>query len=261
MRRLLAQVGRGWAADADLGLWRGAGGVLWALARLSVTLDEPTLGAEGLTLALAGATRAESAADVDLAGGLAGWATGVASVLAVADEPGLQAHAARCAERLAADDTLSAPGLLHGEAGRSLALVHLGHPATGPRPSSPADSERGSGDASWASGAAGRTVAASALGCAPARSAPLPLAAADHSLAGGHLGVALAFADRGLAGGLMEEIERDGLRCPGPGGVEVPGLLTGLAGAGWAWLALTRADTTNGPDPLLALQSPAPPSQ
>jgi type 2 lantibiotic biosynthesis protein LanM len=249
-RRLLALIDAGEVALAGPGLWEGGGGVLWALAHLAVALREDRLADVGLTLARAHAARVEGS-PLDLGGGLAGWAVGLAATLTLTPDEGLRSHAERCAVLLHQGPTAPAAGLLPGTAGRTLALAHLGAPTT------PADHRRPpAGDSSWATGTAGLFVVDRVLDPAVPISGARPGTPADHSLAGGHLGVVLASGDRALGGALLEEVQRRGLRCSGPGGVEVPGLLTGLAGAGWAWLALSAPAPAEPPDPLLALTPP-----
>jgi lantibiotic modifying enzyme len=45
-----------------------------------------------------------------------------------------------------------------------------------------------------------------------------------------------------LAAAVLEDIDRDGWRCGGPGGVETPGLMLGLAGIGYQMLRLAEPD-------------------
>jgi lantibiotic modifying enzyme len=45
-----------------------------------------------------------------------------------------------------------------------------------------------------------------------------------------------------LAAAVMEDIDRHGWRCGGPGGVETPGLMLGLAGIGYQMLRLAEPD-------------------
>lgn len=250
-RRLLALVQADEVTPSGPGLWDGAGGVLWALAHLAVDLRDSVLGEAGRALARSRATRVEGVS-ADLHGGLAGWAAGLAATLRVTPDDALRSHADLCVLRLREAAAAPTPGLLHGAAGRALAIAHLEGAAEPAARAEPPD------DASWATGAAGLRVVNRVQDPRAAIPSPRPGPPADHSPAGGHLGVALAFGDHALAGALLEEVERDGLRCSGPGGVEVPGLLTGLAGAGWAWLALGAPASITKPDTLLALMPPRP---
>jgi lantibiotic modifying enzyme len=251
-RRLLALIDAGEVTLGGPGLWDGAGGVLWALAHLAVALEDRAVADTGLALARSNAAHVE-AGPLDLGTGLAGWAVGLAATLALSPDEDVRSQAERCVSRLHDVPTASEPGLLSGTAGRALALARLGGPAGPPDKRRPPD-----GDASWATGAAGLSVVDRVLDpTATIRSGPCDQPA-DDSLAAGHLGVALASGNRALAGALLDEVQRHGLRCSGPGGVEVPGLLTGLAGAGWAWLALSEPAPSEPPDTLLALTPPSP---
>lgn len=264
--RLLATVADG-VLEAKPGWWSGAGGVLWALAHLADALRDPALVDRAVDLAADHQSWAERAERLDVAGGLAGWALGLAAVLARRPDGRLRAEAERCAERLRGAPRTQAGGLLDGMAGRELALLRLTNrlerreqgARVGPNARAAGD------DGSWATGAAGRAIALTALSSYPSRpeeEAGTATAAAaldkglgrDHSLATGDLGVlcavdacAAASGDRDLqrrndrlVGATLAVAERHGLRCAGPGGVEAPGLLTGIAGMGAAWLDLAE---------------------
>jgi lantibiotic modifying enzyme len=45
-----------------------------------------------------------------------------------------------------------------------------------------------------------------------------------------------------LAGMVLDSIDRHGWQCAGPGGVEMPGLMLGLAGIGYQMLRLADPD-------------------
>ena len=58
---------------------------------------------------------------------------------------------------------------------------------------------------------------------------------------------------RQLAGSILREVDATGWRCGVPGGVETPGLMTGLAGIGYQLLRL--ADSEKVPS-LLLMEGP-----
>ena len=272
----------------DLGLLSGAGGALWALSHLAVILEEATLLDSALALARQRRAAGEREGRLDLRSGLAGWSVGVAALATCTADAELHAEAQRCADRLMEAPAPAAAGLLDGAAGRGLALLRLGETlgstqlagagAALARQPAPAGE-----DGSWGTGAGGRaTVLAELTTRAPdaeadERSATLLRAALaitrrrglgrDHAIVTGDLGAldalrrgAAALDDRVLrreiellAGAVVAGIGRDGPLCSGPGGVEAPGLLTGVAGLGLGCLGFLE-DRAEG---LLALARPA----
>lgn len=192
--------------------------------------------------------------------GRAGWLTAVP----------LEGHAGRVLKPVG-------PGLAEGQAGIALFLARLadvtGDAAT--RQLADAAVQRlivqlseGDGDPAGALWAARRIGHAELLDAAAGASdppgiTPPPLSGpfADHSFATGAMGAVAVAHARGkpeaeaVAAGLLAAIERAGLRCAGPGGVEVPGAFTGLAGIGLGWLGLAEP----GANPLPELSGPPAP--
>ncbi|MFI6349178.1 type 2 lanthipeptide synthetase LanM family protein [Streptomyces sp. NPDC050560] len=202
------------AAAVGPGLRGGLGGIAYAAVRLASLLDSADLAAAGCAAlaAFATACRAGDAAALPAARALHA-ATGLPEVAALADE-------LRSRDPGAAGDT-------------------------GNRGDPGGDRRNRTGG-----GAAGDAV----CGCPRPRH---PSAARDHSLCHGavhgleRLAALRDAGDRragtalGVAGArLLDEIRRGGVRCGAPGGVPVPGLLTGLAGVGHGLLRLARGPGT-----------------
>ncbi|MFE0464594.1 type 2 lanthipeptide synthetase LanM family protein [Kitasatospora sp. NPDC058965] len=237
-----------------------------ALTVLSATwADGPSDGSSGP----AGAPVAGAAEG--LAEGLAGGAAALLAVHRATGAAEARRGALACAARLVARPLPSRAGLLHGAAGIGWALLGCAAAGGGRRYEqaglaalrTAADRARGS---SWCEGPAGVALAvadrpaaaadpdlaaaAARAGRELARSAP----AADHSLCHGELGLLeaaaplpgplAAAARHRRTGRLLAALERGEPVCGTPGGLAVPGLLTGLAGLGHGLLRQGFADRT-----------------
>ena len=246
------------AAMVGPGGFEGLGGVAYALARLAVLLgDAEVLGWVEPAVELTGAALGASGPGL-----LTGDAGAVAAMLAVHRATGLAAAyetARRAADRLLTAHPGGDPGFADGYAGVVWALNRFGHPV--PVPATAASARRG-----WCEGTAGLALAGTP-GAVDALLRAVPLA--NHSLCHGELGVlgALAVAASGGHAGaaaalpartahLLGAVETHGPRCGTPGGVDSPGLLTGLAGIGYGLLRLGFPDRV--PSVLLLDVAPAP---
>ncbi|MFI9273525.1 type 2 lanthipeptide synthetase LanM family protein [Kitasatospora sp. NPDC052896] len=247
----------------------GLGGIAYAVTATARALDDPdtaalTAPATSLTVRAATAEAASGVAD-----GLAG---GLAALLAVHRATGSQEAwrgAARCAAELVARPLPPGAGLLTGEAGVGWALLGLAEAGGGAEYQRAGlaalrnAAERVSGD-SWCQGLPGVALAVADRPAAAAdpllagvveravRELAGPAPSADHSLCHGELGglellnrlsdpMSRAVRDR-RAGLLWTALDRHGPVCGTPGGLVVPGLLTGLAGIGHGLLRLGFAD-------------------
>ena len=279
-------------APAGPGLLTGAGGLVWALAQLGALREDSSLLERSLDLAREGHEALGSEESTAVADGVAGLAAGALALhaLSPARAGRLGPLLASCAERLAASVSPAA-GFAHGAAGTACVLLDLASvcadAAAREAGLALAASLPAAQGGSWLSGAAGHTVAlARALVEEPtaARGATLRRAAeaaeregldGDHSLAHGALGAlealtaaALALGDRGLASraarltaAVAGEARRGRTLCATPGGIEHPGLHSGLAGVGLA--LLRRAAPERVPSPLWPSSAPGawPPRQ
>lgn len=245
------------------------GGLIWALAQLASSLDEPGLLERALELAIDGG----SAADVAEPGAssLGPWAFGLAALGAVVPDAYVLSAAHGCAARLLDAPDAPSAGMLGGRAAHALALLRLAElldddglgSAAAAIVRAPTDDR----DASLARGSAGRALALARLlrsercPSTPEIEAELRHEVDDavrngfgrnHSLAHGDIGTLVALAEaadalgdpllrdqaRSSTGAVLASIAKLGARCAGPGAVEVPGLLSGLAGMGLGWLRL-----------------------
>jgi len=279
-----------WAATRHLcaliecpaGAPRCDGGVVWALVRLSEVLDDADLLERARDLALdhnAAAGRGDGDAP-----DLATWSIGLVALGTALPDARVRSAAHGCAARLLDAPIPRFAGLLGGRAGRGLALSRLGAFLGDDdllRAAAAALSARAQGaDRSLATGEAGRIVSLAELvrsGRCPhaaesaaelRRVAESTLSAAalgrNHSLGSGDLGtlVALAEAADALADPLLGERARSasgavlasfvslGPRCAGPGAVEAPGVMSGLAGMGLGWLRLWALERDRPPPPV-----------
>ncbi|MFI6811904.1 type 2 lanthipeptide synthetase LanM family protein [Nonomuraea sp. NPDC050328] len=245
----------------------GLGGIVYAVARLSVLL--PGAGLEAClerALELLDFAIGEGTPPVDVYDGLAG---GLAALCAVAEITGLErarAAADRCAEVLAARvrEVELAPGFAFGGCGVDWALRRANRKHQKSR--STHESHRGRDNSvdhqgrslglSWCRGTPGRLLARvddGRYGWKQVRKGigdTLPLA--THDLCHGELGrieLLTTLTARGdkeaasamnrYAGHLLASLEQFGPRCGTPNQVPTPGLLTGLAGIGHGLLRLT----------------------
>lgn len=244
------------AADAEqvlvvgCGGFAGLGGIGYALARLSVLLDDTEIrGWLATVVPLIGIAGAgpDVVADPGVSGGLAG---GVAALRAVHAETGLAAAAdwaGVLANRLADTALPRRTGFLTGRHGVEWALAGFAaarRPAAAPEPAE---------DFGWCHGLAGILLAGTPDVESVDRFVRLLAgrrSTQDMSLCHGELGVlealtvvarhheqAAAAKARGTAF-LLGALEKFGPRCGTPDGVPVPGLLAGLAGIGYGLLRL-----------------------
>lgn len=276
LAQLLWQLDAG-SGHGDLGLWAGTGGVVWALVRLADALDDGLLLERAAELALRRLADARTEERLGVGDGLAGWAVGLSALTRRTADARLLAESERCAARLCEASPPTGGGML-GAPGTGLALLGLAD-VLDERDVAAAGGalvRRGAeaidGDGSWASGAAGSTAALAVLvrrgGFAQTVASERGALRAsltstrrlglgrDHSLATGDLGAlcalrlaALALPDpqlgddvERLAAATLASVASAGSLCSGPGGVEEPGLLTGVAGVGWGWLELAGGD-------------------
>jgi type 2 lantibiotic biosynthesis protein LanM len=257
----------------------GFGGIAYAIARLSVLLED-----EALAGCLPDAVHLVGIADrAGLCSVAEGTAGAVAALLSVHAECGLPAAAELARQlgpRLTDPQTLTGDGFLRGRLGAEWARKRFMR-ALGESPGTVADVPLRIGVQSdddavstpkttagqgigWCSGAAGRVLAGVDLGAVDRTSATATSFVAavqrrpvssDHSLCHGEAGVLEALA--GLAGAgnqqaaravvhrcarLLADIHRHGPRCATPGGIFSPGLLTGTAGIGYGLLRAAFGD-------------------
>ncbi|MBW1597617.1 type 2 lanthipeptide synthetase LanM family protein [Streptomyces sp. JJ38] len=260
------------ARAVGCGAFAGVGGITYVLARLSTLLDDAGLrGALGHAVAATGLA-ADPEGPLALHDGLAG---GVVALLAVHAETGsatARGTALRLGDSLTdrlrgtapADDT----GFLFGSAGAAWALLRLAETCDAPAAAEvgratalrggpiglPADGD----DVGWCSGLAGRLALWSHPLLAPRNPGVVEAALTalretgplrDSTLCHGETGVlsgiaAAAATGRPEAAALLERrcqlllgaLEHQGPRCGTPAAVPTPGLLTGLAGIGYALL-------------------------
>lgn len=245
--RLLAAL----AADAEqvlvagCGGFAGLGGIGYALARLSVLLDDTEIRdwvADIVPLIGIAGAGPDVVADPGVSGGLAG---GVAALRAVHAETGLAAAAdwaAVLANRLADTPLPDRAGFLDGRHGVEWALARDQRPTAWPET-----------DFGWCHGMAGIVLAGTPDTDDVDRFVRLLAGrrpTLDMSLCHGELGVLEALTvcarhheeaavarARGTAF-LLGALEKFGPCCGTPDGVPVPGLLTGLAGIGYGLLRL-----------------------
>lgn len=269
LARLLAQT-EGATEEQGHGLWTGTGGALWALAHLPDALRARGVLQRGVDLGMRAVRQARREQPLDLRDGLAGWTAGVAALARRTADPRLLTECRRCADVLSASPRDRSGGMLGGP-GIGLLLMRLGdlledtvlltEGAGRVRDAGRAEAE----DGSWATGAAGTATALASLrrrggqrradddaALRGAVAATLRLGfGRDHTLATGDPGALCAIASAAEAlhdTRMLDDVQRRatatlraGARTCGPDGVEEPGLLTGVAGAGWAWLRLVSA--------------------
>jgi type 2 lantibiotic biosynthesis protein LanM len=261
------------------GGFAGWGGIAYALARLSVLLDDPELAAGAAdAVELAGLV-----VDGAATGVVAGDAGCVAAMLAVRQELGLDAAdrvARACADRLVdavtRGQTGDGTGFAAGAAGVGWALARYAAAGGDPAYADAAGTALARcplpppADPGWCAGAAGVLLAratvpsgdteATALAARPPLRdlslchGELGVAEALTTLAAGHGGARAARERRRRAALVLAALDRDGPRCGVPRGVPSPGLLTGLAGIGYGLLRLGRPDRV----PSVLLLDPAP---
>ncbi|MFJ9454216.1 type 2 lanthipeptide synthetase LanM family protein [Kitasatospora sp. NPDC101447] len=270
--------------DEDLGAvgsgaFTGLGGILYALAQTAVALDDA--GLRALVEPAADLTVRAAGAEQPL-GVLDGTAGGLVALLAahrVCPSAGLRRGAGACADRLAAAPVPVEPGFATGAAGVGWALLGFASGGGGERyrrsglaalRSAVAAVPSVGADLSWCTGRAG--VALAVADRAEAMADPGSAEAVAEVV--GHLAGAGPLPDHGLCHGEWGVLEllhrmpdrpalraraagavRRGPRCPAPGGITPPGLLTGLAGLGHGLLRLGFADRV--PSALL-LRAPNP---
>ncbi|WP_280671124.1 MULTISPECIES: type 2 lanthipeptide synthetase LanM family protein [unclassified Kitasatospora] len=247
------------------GGFAGLGGIAYAVSAVADALDDREIGA--LTAPAIALTVSVATPDTT-SGVLDGLAGGLAALLAIHRSTG-SAEAWRgamsCAAELAARPLPPEAGMHRGAAGVGWALLGFASDGGGARyeraglAALRTAAERVRGD-SWCQGLPGLALAVADRPIAAAdpllrgvveravrelaRAAP----AVDHSLCHGELGglelltrlsdpVSQAVRHR-RADLLLAAVERDGPSCGAPGGLVVPGLLTGLAGIGHGLLRL-----------------------
>ncbi|WP_198042340.1 type 2 lanthipeptide synthetase LanM family protein [Kitasatospora azatica] len=254
------------------GGFAGLGGIAYAVTVVAAALDDPQLAA----LTAPATTLTVLAAEAETAPGIVdGLAGGLAALLAVHQATGsLDAWrgAQVCAARLAACPLPPEAGFASGAAGVGWALLGFAAAGGGARYEQAglaalrAAADRASGE-SWCRGLPGVALAVAdrAVAAADPRLADLPARAVraaearpgpspDHSLCHGELGALELLGRRGdpvsqaarerRALLLLAALEQHGPGCGTPGGLAVPGLLTGLAGIGHGLLRLGFADRT-----------------
>jgi lantibiotic modifying enzyme len=274
---------------------RGLGGISYGLARLSRLLRDAELGrCAGLAAELAATVHLSAAPG--WVSGSAGCLAAMVSVHAEVGSAPAADLARSCADRLAelaeetdgrcaGDDDQDSDGFRSGPAGVGWALVRFGETraeprylAAGRRAARRAIEVAPPGDApGWCSGAAGRLLALTCLPVEPdgpeaeARLLAGRPVLADLSLCHGEAGIAEVLtvvaaatrsraayrAQRHWAGLLLDVASRHALVCGTPAGVATPGLLSGLAGIGYALLRLGFAERV--PSALLLQPGPARP--
>lgn len=245
------------------------GGVVWALVRLASWLEDPDLLERALELAK-GASSVLGQADVDCAE-IVAWAIGLTSLASTLPDARVRSMAGDCAARLLSAPAQSSSGLLSGRGGHGLALTRLGELLDEDdllrAAATILEIRTEDGDGSLATGTAGRAVSLATLlrsGRCPRppeieaelrREVDTTVSGAfgrNHSLGFGDLGTLVALAEaadaladpllahraRCVSGAVLASVGELGPRCAGPAAVEVPGLLSGLAGIGFGWLRL-----------------------
>ncbi|MFY0525587.1 type 2 lanthipeptide synthetase LanM family protein [Archangium gephyra] len=265
---------------ASAGGFDGWGGILYMLARLGSLWGREELLRKAAELAgqhLPALLDAE--ARHGLQSGTAGTLLALVALHRAAPSPRVLELARRCGEGLlgllAAPGTQAEAGLARGVDGTALALLELATLTgeerfrTAAREALAAGKQRRHGpeETSWCQGASGAGLAllrALRHGDADAREAleaALETVGAhgfghDHSLCHGDLGsLELLLQARGTPGGerwaaglerrtamVLESLERRGCRCGVPFGLEMPGLMHGLAGTGYGLLRLARPE-------------------
>jgi len=272
------------------GAFAGLGGIAYALVQMAVLLDDPEIrGWVEPAIELTGAA-AEASSDDMPSGLVEGAAGGLAALLAVHRTTGSSAAwrgVRRCAELLAERPLPALPGFAAGAAGHGWALLRFaaaGGPARHEREGldalrSAVRSAPTGRDLTWCQGLPGiaLAIADSPVAMADAELAEFVVDAvltvasigplSDHSLCHGETGVLELLACRAddpvaqaaldsRAGALAAALDRSGPYCGTPGGLGVPGLLSGLSGIGQGLLRLGFAERTAS---TLLLQPPAPP--